>query len=174
MNGIRFLDFSAKPFDGDPRQAHQLAAAKFSYILNVKDYPTPQPDEFLLILEQQHTPSRKELIAKHKAHQDHYEKILLSLYLHRLRTIDEDPEMSAVDKEISRQAVQPPVAPILEDQPSPFTTAMEIQLSKARNKTRQFDADADQALQLIRRFMSVRIQNKCSPIFNAAEESSRR
>ena len=51
---------------------------------------------------------------------------------------------------------------------------MEIQLSKARDKTRQFDADADQALQLIRRFMSVRIQNKCSPIFNAAEESSRR
>ena len=82
--------------------------------------------------------------------------------------------MSAVDKEISRHAIQPPVAPILEDQPSPFTTAMEIQLPKARDKSRQFDADADQALQLIRRFMSVRIQNKCSPIFNAAEESSRR
>jgi hypothetical protein len=98
----------------------------------------------------------------------------LPLYLHRIKTIDDDPEMSAVDKEISRHAIPVPAAPILEDQPSPFTTAMELQLSKARDKTRQFDADADQALQLIRRFMSVRIQNKCSPIFHAADESSRR
>ena len=51
---------------------------------------------------------------------------------------------------------------------------MEIQLSNARYTTRHFDADADQALQLIRRFMSVRIQNKRSSIFNAADGSSRR
>ena len=51
---------------------------------------------------------------------------------------------------------------------------MEIQLSKAKGKARQFDADADQAIQLIRKFMSIRIQNKCSPIFHAPEESSRR
>jgi hypothetical protein len=51
---------------------------------------------------------------------------------------------------------------------------MEIQLSKAKDKARQFDADADQAIQLIRKFMSIRIQNKCSPIFHAPEESSRR
>jgi hypothetical protein len=152
----------------------ELGAAKLSYILNVKDYPTPQPDEFLFILERQHTFGRKELIAKHKSRKDHYEKILMPQYLHRLRSIDVDPEMSVVDKEISRHAILLPVDPILEDQPSPFTTAMELQLSKARDKIRQFDADADQALQLIRRFMSVRIQNKCSPIFNAAEKSSRR
>ena len=51
---------------------------------------------------------------------------------------------------------------------------MEIQLSKAWDETRQFHADADQALQLIRRFMSARIQNKCFSIFNAADETSRR
>ena len=105
MNGIHFSDFAAKPFDGDPRQAHQFipfpqsqfGAAKLSYILNVKDYPTPQLDEFFLILEQQHTSSRKELIAKHKSRHEHYEKTLRPLYLHRLRKIDDDPEMSAVD-----------------------------------------------------------------------------
>ena len=118
----------------------------------------------MLILEQQqHTSSRKELVAKHKSRQDHYDKILLPLYLHRIKAIDDDPEMSAVDKEIPRHAIPVPTAPILEDQPSPFTTAMELQSSKARDKTCQFDGDADQALQLIRRFMSVRIQNKCSP-----------
>jgi hypothetical protein len=157
MNGIHFFYFAAKPFDGDPRRAHQfspflqsqLGASKLSYILNVKHYPTPQPDEFLLIMEQQHLTSRQELIVKHRARQVNYDKIALPLYHHRLRSIDEDPEMSAVDKEISRNAIPTPVAPILEDQPSPFTPAMEIQLSKARDQTRQFDADADQALQLV-------------------------
>ena len=123
MSGIHFFDFATKPFDGDPRQAHQfipflqsqLGASKLSYILNVKDYPTPQPDEFLLILEQQHVSTRKELIARHKTRQDHYDKIQMPLYLHRLKSIDDDPEMSAVDKEISRHAIPAPVAPILED-----------------------------------------------------------
>jgi hypothetical protein len=51
---------------------------------------------------------------------------------------------------------------------------MEIQLSKAKDKAGQFDVDADQALQLISKFMSIRTQNKCSLIFHASEESSRR
>ena len=37
---------------------------------NVKDYPTPQPDELLLFLEQQHISSQKEVIAKHKSRQE--------------------------------------------------------------------------------------------------------
>jgi len=112
MSGIHFFDFAAKPFDGDPRQAHQfipflqsqLGASKLSYILNVKDYPTPQPDEFLLILEQQHVSSRKELIVKHKSRQDHYDKILMPLYLHRLKSIDDnlsDSEIRALRASVS-------------------------------------------------------------------------
>ena len=82
--------------------------------------------------------------------------------------------MSEREKMDEIRFIRRPVEPFLPAHESNFTTAMEIQLSKAKDKAQQFDADADQAIQLIRKFMSIRIQNKCSPIFHAPEESSRR
>jgi len=182
MSGIHLFDFAAKPFDGDPRQAHQfipflqsqMGAAKLSYILNVKDYPTPQPDECLLTLERQHHSERQEMMRLHYEKRDQYERLLLPLYLRRIKNIEEHPRMSEREKMDEIRFIRRPVEPFLPAHESNFTTAMEIQLSKAKDKARQFDADADQAIQLIRKFMSIRIQNKCSPIFHAPEESSRR
>ena len=82
--------------------------------------------------------------------------------------------MSEAHKSAEIHAIPRPVVPTLPSHESNFTTAMAIQLSKTKDKARQFDADADQAIQLIRKFLSFRIQNKCSPIFHAPEESSRR
>jgi hypothetical protein len=80
--------------------------------------------------------------------------------------------MSEAHKLSEIRAIPRPVAPTLSSHESNFTTAMAIQLSKTKDKARQLDADADQAIQLIRKFLS--FQNKCSPIFHAPEESSRR
>jgi len=182
MSGIHLFDFAAKPFDGDPRQAHQfipflqaqMGAAKLSYILNVKDYPTPQPDEYLVTLERRHHAERQEMMRVYHNKQEQYEQLLLPVYNRRVQQIEEHPRWSEAHKLNEIRALPRPVVPMLPPHESNFTTAMEIQLSKTKDKARQFDADADQAIQLIRKFMSIRIQNKCSPIFHAAEESSRR
>ncbi len=99
---------------------------------------------------------------------------MLPLYLRRVQRIEDDVELSEQDKIAAIRSIPRPSEPTLPTHESNFTTAMEVQLSKAKDKARQFDADADQALQLIRKFMSIRTQNKCSPIFHAPEESSRR
>ena len=182
MSGIHLFDFATKPFDGDPRQAHQfipflqsqLGAAKLSYVLNVKDYPTPQPDEYLVTLERQHQAERQAMMRAYHDRRAQYDRVMLPVYLRRVQHIEDDVELSEQDKIAAIGAIPRPLEPTLPTHDSNFTTAMEVQLSKARDKARQFDADADQALQLIRKFMSIRTQNKCSPIFHASDESSRR
>jgi hypothetical protein len=168
MSGIHLFDFAAKPFDGDPRQARQfipflqsqLGAAKLSYTLNVKDYSTPQPDEYLATLERQHQAERQAMMRVYRDRRDQYDRVMLPVYLRRVQRIEEDVELSEQDKIAAIPAIPRPPEPTLPTHESNFTTAMEVQLSKAKDKARQFDADADQALQLIRKFMSIRTQNK--------------
>ena len=175
MNGIALFDFAAKPFDGDPRQAHQfipflqsqLGAAKLSHVLNIKDYPTPQPDEYLVTLERQHQAERQAMMRTYHDRRAQYDRVMLPVYLRRVQRIEDDVELSEQDKIVAIGAIPRPPEPTLPTHESNFTTTMEVQLCKAKDKARQFDADADQALQLIRKFMSIRTQNKCSPIFSS-------
>ena len=163
MSGIHLFDFAANPFDGDPRQAHQfipflqsqLGAAKLSYILNIKDYPTPQPDEYLVALERQHQAERQAMMRNCRDRCEQHHRVNLPVYLRRVQRIQDDAELSEQDKIAAIHAIPRPQEPTLPTHESNFTTAMEIQLSKAKDKARQFDADADQALQLIRKFMSI-------------------
>ena len=178
---LHTFNFDAKPFDGDPRQAHQfipflqsqLGAAKLSYLLNVKDYPTPAPEEFHCFLEAQHQDLIRAAVAEHKRRLDHYNRYAIPLYERHIRSIDENPELQPQQKLELLAALDQPQRPILHQPESQFTAAMESQLSKAREKTRQFDADADQALQVIRKFLSPRIQNKCAAVLNASDKPSR-
>ena len=102
MSGIHLFDFAAKPFDGDPRQAHQfipflqaqMGAAKLSYILNVKDYPTPQPDEYLVTLERRHHAERQEMMRVYHNKQEQYDHLLLPVYNRRVQQIEEHPRWS--------------------------------------------------------------------------------
>ena len=61
-NPLLTFNFDQNPFDGDPRQAHQLipfiqgklGAAQLSYILNLTEYPDPHIPDHTFLLEQQH------------------------------------------------------------------------------------------------------------------------
>ena len=105
MSGIHLFDFAAKPFDGDPRQAHQfipflqsqLGAAKLSYILNVKDYPTPQPDEYLVALERQHQAERQAMMRIYRDRCEQHDRVNLPVYLRRVQRIQDDAELSEQD-----------------------------------------------------------------------------
>jgi hypothetical protein len=128
----------------------------------------------LATLERQHQAERQAMMRVYRDRRDQYDRVNLPVYLRRVQRIEYDVELSEQDKIVAIRAIPRPPEPILPTHDSNFTTAMAVQLSKAEDKARQFDADADQALQLIRKFMSIRTQNKCSPIFHAPDESSRR
>jgi hypothetical protein len=66
-----------------------------------------------------------------------------------------------------------PVLPILHANPSDFNPGMESQLNKSRETIRRYDAAADQAIQIIRPFLSPRLQNVCSPVLNDPVRNSR-
>jgi len=178
---LHAFNFETKPFDGDPRQAHQfipylqtqLGAAKLSYLLNTKDYPTPQPEEFHLLLETQHQIVIRTAAEDHKRRIDHYMRFARPLYERAVQQIEHDADIPEYDKPaLIAGIVRPPVPTLIQPQ-SEFTAAIESQLSKAREKTRQFDADADQAIQVIRKFLSPRIQNQCAGVLNATDKPAR-
>ena len=50
---------------------------------------------------------------------------------------------------------------------------MEVQLAKSRETARRYDQAADEALQLLRTFLSTRILNKCAAVINDHKHTSR-
>ena len=67
-----------------------------------------------------------------------------------------------------------PNPPSLDLPQTQFTPAMEIQLSKVRERIRHTESDADAAIQLIKRYLSVRILNSCAAALNDSTQSSHR
>ena len=179
---IHIYDFASTPYDGDARQAHQLipfiqsklGAAKLSYILNIKDYPDPKPEPLLLILESQHTEQMDTIARQYQAKLDNYEIRLWPLYHRTLLFIQADRTLTDEQKTAAIGQLQVPERPALPILPqSQFTASMEIQLSKSRDSARRFDQAADEALQLVRTFLSTRVLNKCADVLNDPHHTSR-
>jgi len=95
------------------------------------------------------------------------------LYDRAVQQIEDNGEIQEFDKPALIAAIERPSVPTLVQPQSEFTAAIESQLSKAREKTRQFDADADQAIQVIRKYLSPRIQNQCAGVLNATDKPAR-
>ena len=71
-------------------------------------------------------------------------------------------------------AIRPLVEPILELPQTQFTSAMETQLSKPRERICHTESDADAAIQLVKKCLSVRILNSCAAALNDAHNSHRK
>jgi len=179
---LHIYDFATTPYDGDARQAHQLipfiqaklGAAKLSYILNIKEYPDPKPEPLLVILESQHNETMDGIAQQYQARLDNYDLLLWPLYQRRMLTIQADTTLTAEARATAIEELQIPERPILPTLPqSQFTTSMEIQLSKSRETARRFDQAADEALQLVRTFLSTRILNKCAAVLHDHQHTSR-
>jgi hypothetical protein len=179
---LHIYDFATTPYDGDARQAHQLipfiqaklGAAKLSYILNIKEYPDPKPEPLLVILESQHNEAMDGIAQQYQARLDNYDLLLWPLYQRRMLTIQADATLTAEARATAIEELQIPERPTLPTLPqSQFTTSMEIQLSKSRETARRFDQAADEALQLIRTFLSTRILNKCAAVLHDHQHTSR-
>ena len=162
------FDFEKQPFDGDPRQAHQfipfllgkLGASQLSYILNVQQYPDPQITEYALLKEQEHASDQAIAAVEFKEAMDTYTHQMLAreLEINHIRRTVADPQERA--NQISAKIA--PTMPKLRDVASLGSTAHD--LGKTRELIRKYDIAADQALQIIKSFLSPRLLNMCSPI----------
>ena len=171
------FDFEKQPFDGDPRQAHQfipfllgkLGASQLSYILNVQQYPDPQITEYALLKEQEHASDQAIAAVEFKEAMDTYTHQMLAreLEINHIRRTVADPQERA--NQISAKIA--PTMPKLRDVASLGSTAHD--LGKTRELIRKYDIAADQALQIIKSFLSPRLLNMCSPIFHDAAHPSR-
>ena len=185
MNHSRLLhvyDFTSTPYDGDARQAHQLipfiqsklGAAKLSYILNVKDFPDPKPDALLMLMEAEHSKRMAEVARKYQIKREHYDMVLFPLYMHELMRIQASTEQSQEERDQALTDLQVPSQPALPDLPdTPFNPGMESQLNKSRDQARRFEQGADEALQLIRSFLSIRCLTNCADVIHDTRHTSR-
>ncbi len=174
-------NFEHNLFSGDARQAHQfipflqskLGEAKLSYIL--KADAIPQPDECLLILERLHKGALQEAARVYEHRQREYTTRLVPIYQHHIVHLMRDEAYQALTPEQQRartDAIPVPAPPLLDLPQTQFSPAMEIQLSKARERIRHTESDADAAIQLIKRYLSVRILNSCAHALNDSTHSS--
>ena len=173
MNHSRLLhvyDFTSTPYDGDARQAHQLipfiqsklGAAKLSYILNEKDFPDPKPDALLMLMEAEHSRRMEAVAQAYQSKRQHYDVVLFPLYTRQLQRIQATTTISRAERDKALAELQIPVQPVLPDLPATaFNPGMESQLSKSRDQARRFEQGADEALQLIRSFLSIRCLTNC-------------
>ena len=185
MNHSRLLhiyDFATTPYDGDARQAHQLipfilsklGTAKLSYILNTKDFPDPKPDSLLVLMEAEHSRAMDSAARVYQARRENYELRLFPIYMHQLLVIQSDPTLSPEAREKAIADIQVPEQPTLPDVPvSAFSTAMDTQLHKSRDQARRFEQDADEALQVIRSFLSIRCLTVCADVIHDTTHTSR-
>ena len=88
-------------------------------------------------------------------------------------TEHDDPDKNDEQKAQEILDLPVPLLPILQAPPSEFTPGMESQLNKSRETIRRYDAAADQAIQIIRPFLSSRLQNMCAPVLNDPVRNSR-
>ena len=179
---LHTYDFATTPYDGDARQAHQLipfiqsklGAKQLSYILNTHEYPDPKTEPLLVILESQHNENMDTLTRQYQIDRDNYELRLWPLYQRAVLLIQADASLSIEGKSAAIEALQIPARPALPILPqSHFTNSMGNQLSKSRDNARRFDQAADEALQLIRTFLSTRILNKCADVLHDHKHTSR-
>ena len=185
MNHSRLLhiyDFAATPYDGDARQAHQLipfilaklGTAKLSYILNIKDFPDPKPDSLLVLLEAEHSKAMDAVARLYQSRRENYDLRLFPLYMHEVARIQTDPTLSPDAQEQAIAELQLPALPTIPALPvTPFSTAMVTQLDKSREQARRFEQAADEALQLIRSFLSVRCLTVCADVIHDTTHTSR-
>ena len=176
-------NFERNLFSGDPRQAHQfipflqskLGEAKLSYIL--KADAIPQPDECLLILERLHKEALQAAARAFTSRQTLYDTRLLPIYLHSMVRLQQNEDYQASTPEEQKEqsdAIPFPILPTLDLPLTQFSPAMEIQLSKVRERIRHTESDADAAIQLIKRYLSIRILNSCAAALNDTTQSSHR
>ena len=170
-------NFERNLFSGDPRQAHQfipflqskLGEAKLSYIL--KTDAIPHLDEFLVILERQHKDALQEAARVFTNKHMVWETRLLPVYQHRIVTIQNDMTKTPATKKAEIDALPMSLEPTLELPQTQFTSAMETQLSKLRGRIRHTESDADAAIQLVKKYLSVCILNSCVAALNDAKQS---
>jgi hypothetical protein len=176
-------NFERNLFSGDPRQAHQfipflqskLGEAKLSYIL--KADAIPQPEEYLLILERLHKEALQDAARVYENKQREYQMRIVPIYQHRIvHMMREEANQALTPEEQKAQsdAIPLPIPPTVELPQTQFTPALEIQLSKVRERIRHTESDADAAIQLIKRYLSVRILNSCATALNDSTHSSHR
>ena len=103
-----------------------------------------------------------------------YETRLLPVYQHRIVHIQQDDTKTPQEQQDEIDAISPPIPPNLDLPQTQFTPAMETQLSKVRERIRHTESDADAAIQLIKRYLSVRILNSCAAALNDSTHSSHR
>ena len=171
-------NFERNLFNGDARQAHQfipflqskLGESKLSYILKVD--AVPHPDTCLLILERLHREALKEAAKVFTHRQQLYETRLLPVYQHRVTAIQEDATKSYAEQQEEIDTLTQPHPPTLDLPQTQFTSAMEMQLSKIRERIRHTESDADAAIQLIKRYLTVRILNSCAVALNDVTHTS--
>ena len=185
MNHSRLLhiyDFAATPYDGDARQAHQLipfilsklGTAKLSYILNTKDFPDPKPDSLLVLMEAEHSKAMDAVARLYQTRRDNYELRLFPLYMRQVLVIQSDDTLTPQEMEQAIADLQIPEQPNIPELPvTAFSTAMDAQLHKSRDQARRFEQDADEALQLVRSFLSIRCLTVCADVIHDTSHTSR-
>ena len=98
--------------------------------------PPRKPDEYLVALERQHQAERQAMMRIYRDRREQHDRVNLPVYLRRVQRIQDDAELSEQDKIAAIHAIPRPQEPTLPTHESNFTTAMEIQLSKAKDKAR--------------------------------------
>ena len=98
---ILIFDFEKPPFDGDPRQAHQLipfllgklGAAQLSYIFNSQQSPDPEIPEYALLMEKEHAMLQALAATEYKEEMDTYTHMMLvrEVELSNIRCRVQDP-----------------------------------------------------------------------------------
>jgi len=101
-----------------------------------------------------------------------YETRLLPVYQHRVTAIQEDATKSYAEQQEEIDTLTQPHPPTLDLPQTQFTSAMEMQLSKIRERICHTVSDADAAIQLIKRYLSVRILNSCAAALNISHETT--
>ena len=103
-----------------------------------------------------------------------WETRLLPVYQHRIVTIQNDMTKTPAAQKAEIDALPMPLEPTLELPQTQFTSAMETQVSKLRERIRHTESDADAAIQLNKKYLSVRILNSCAAALSDAKQSSHR
>ena len=95
----------------------KLGSHQLSCTLNTKDYPDPKLNEFILLLERQHTELLDATTVQYKTRKKHYDELQLPLYHYHLRTTAEEPTKDEEQKAQGIANVPVPVLPILQARP---------------------------------------------------------
>jgi hypothetical protein len=171
-NPLLIFNFDVQPFDGDPRQAHQLipfllaklGTHALSYIINVEQYPDPEISEHTLLLEKDNKFAKLSATINFKNDIQQYERAMRN-YEITVAGTNSDASLSKPEKQTRIENLPVPEPPRLETPTTGITPHEENSLAKTRENIRKYDAAADQALKAIEKAVAKHGMHDHRPVF---------